>query len=362
MATLDHNPLGTLGFEFVEFSAPDAAGLDNLHRLFLQMGFAMVARHRRKNVFLYRQGDIRFVVNQDDHGYFHDFAREHGPCACAMAFRVMNARHAFEQAVRRGAQPYINADVEAGESHLFAVRGIGSSILYFVDTESDIWGSDFIDLPVDTAATAAAGLLRVDHLTHNVRRGRMDYWAGFYERLGGFREIRHFDIEGRLTGLRSRAMVSPCGNIRIPINESVDDHSQIEEYLRLHHGEGIQHIALATDDIVSTVRGLAACGVPFLTTPATYYDAIGQRIPGHGENLVELQSLGILLDGGTQGEGVLLQVFTDTLVGPLFFEIIQRKGNEGFGEGNFTALFDAMERDQIRRGVLSDDAGEQAHG
>lgn len=361
MAALDNNPLGTLGFEFVEFSAPDAAGLDNLHRLFLRMGFAMTAKHRRKNVFLYRQGDIRFVVNQDDHGYFHAFAREHGPCACAMAFRVMHARHAFEHAVRRGAMPYISADVEAGESHLFAVRGIGSSILYFVDDQSDIWASDFVDLPVDGSVMAGAGLLRVDHLTHNVRRGRMDHWAGFYERIGHFREIRHFDIEGRLTGLRSRAMVSPCGNIRIPINESVDDQSQIEEYLRLHQGEGIQHIALATDDIASTVRSLAACGIPFMATPATYYETVTQRVTGHGENLAELQSLGILIDGDVQREGVLLQVFTDTLVGPLFFEIIQRKGNEGFGEGNFTALFDALERDQIRRGVLTDSAGDHTH-
>jgi 4-hydroxyphenylpyruvate dioxygenase len=361
MAAIDSNPMGTLGFEFVEFSAPDAAGLDDLHRLFLRMGFAMVGKHRRKNVFLYRQGDVRFVVNQDDHGYFHEFARQHGPCACAMAFRVLDARHAFEHAVRRGALPYINVDVEAGESHLFAVRGIGSSILYFVDAQSDIWANDFIALPVN-ADTAGRGLLHVDHLTHNVRRGRMDQWAAFYERIGHFREIRHFDIEGRLTGLRSRAMVSPCGNIRIPINESVDDHSQIEEYLRLHHGEGIQHIALATDDIVATVRGLAACGVPFMATPATYYERVSTRLPGHRENMAELQSLGILIDGDPLQEGVLLQVFTETLVGPLFFEIIQRKGNEGFGEGNFAALFDAMERDQIRRGVLPDGGGEHTHG
>jgi 4-hydroxyphenylpyruvate dioxygenase len=203
-----------------------------------------------------------------------------------------------------------------------------------------------------------AGLTYIDHLTHNLHRGRMKEWADFYERLFNFREVRYFDIEGKLTGLKSKAMTSPCGKIRIPINESSDDKSQIAEYLDLYHGEGIQHIALGTDDIYAAVDGMRRRGVQFQDTIATYYDLVNRRLPNHGENLEELKRLRILIDGAThQGapNELLLQIFTQTVIGPIFFEIIQRKGDQGFGEGNFRALFESIELDQVRRGVLKDE-------
>jgi 4-hydroxyphenylpyruvate dioxygenase len=198
-----------------------------------------------------------------------------------------------------------------------------------------------------------AGLLHIDHLTHNVMRGNMDKWAGFYEKLFNFREIRYFDIEGKKTGLLSRAMTSPCGKIRIPINESQDDKSQIEEYLREYRGEGIQHIALGTSDILRTVDVLREQGVQFQDTPDTYYEGVDKRVGRHGENIEELSKRRVLIDGNPEkGEGLLLQIFTQNVIGPIFFEIIQRKGNDGFGEGNFKALFESIELDQMRRGVL----------
>jgi 4-hydroxyphenylpyruvate dioxygenase len=351
MAQAHDNPMGTDGFEFVEYTAPDP---ELLRTLFERMGFPVTARHRSKNVTLHRQGDINFIINAEAGGFGQAFAREHGPSACAMAFRVDDAAFAYRRALELGAQP---GPQTAGpmELNIPSIQGIGGSLIYLVDRYGErgtIYDVDFrtVEPP---APIEDAGLAFVDHLTHNVQRGNMDKWAGFYERLFNFREIRYFDIEGKKTGLLSRAMTSPCGKIRIPINESQDDKSQIEEYLKIYRGEGIQHIALATADIYRTVDVLRAHGVAFQDTPDTYYEGVDARVKGHRERLDELARRRILIDGNAEsGEGVLLQIFTQNVIGPIFFEIIQRKGNEGFGEGNFRALFESIELDQMRRGVL----------
>jgi 4-hydroxyphenylpyruvate dioxygenase len=343
------NPMGTDGFEFVEFAAPDP---QPLRALFDGMGFSLVGRHRSKDVTLHRQGHIQFIINAEPHSFASAFALDHGPSACAIAFRVHDAGAAFRRALSLGAKAG-PATPGPMELNIPCIEGVGHSLIYLVDQRSgpSIYDVDFI--PVALVSGESAGLTVIDHLTNNVMRGKMDAWAGFYERLFNFREVRYFDIEGRVTGLISRAMTSPCGKIRIPINESQDDRSQIEEYLRDYRGEGIQHIALGTDDIYRTVRVLRERGVPFQDTPDTYYEGIDARVPGHRESVAELAKQRILIDGNPQaGEGVLLQIFTKNAIGPIFFEIIQRKGNEGFGEGNFRALFESIELDQMRRGVL----------
>ena len=344
------NPMGTDGFEFVEYTAPDP---QLLRDLFARMGFPVKARHRSKNVTLHGQGAINFIINAEPDSFAQQFARTHGPSACAMGFRVEDAAYAYRRALELGAKP---GPQNAGpmELNIPCIEGIGGSLIYLVDRYGDrsIYDVDFRQVPPPPGAQEA-GLTLIDHLTHNVRRGNMNVWAGFYEKLFNFREIRYFDIEGKQTGLFSRAMTSPCGKIRIPINESQDDKSQIEEYLREYRGEGIQHIALATDDIYRTVDVLRGHGIAFQDTPDTYYEGIEARVPGHGEPLEELRRRRILIDGNPEkGEGLLLQIFTANVIGPIFFEIIQRKGNEGFGEGNFRALFESIELDQMRRGVL----------
>ena len=350
MSDLADNPMGTDGFEFVEYTAPDP---QLLRSLFERLGFPVTARHRSKNVTLHRQGEINFIINAEPASFAQAFARAHGPSACAMAFRVRDAAAAYSRALALGAKP---GPQSAGpmELNIPCIEGIGGSLIYLVDLygERSIYDVDFRAVSA-AAATDTPGLTLIDHLTHNVGRGRMDVWAGFYEKLFNFREIRYFDIEGQHTGLLSRAMTSPCGKIRIPINESQDDKSQIEEYLREYQGEGIQHIALATGNIYRTVDVLRSQGVAFQDTPETYYAGVSARVPGHHEPLEELRRRRILIDGNPQkGEGVLLQIFTQNVIGPIFFEIIQRKGNEGFGEGNFRALFESIEQDQIRRGVI----------
>ena len=341
------NPAGTDGFEFIEYTAPDTHALAEL---FEAMGFSAAARHRSKEVILYRQGDINFVINHDPHSFARAFARVHGPSVCAFAIRVRDAAAALQHVIKHGAKPYYTP-VGPEELEIPAIRGIGGSVVYFVDRygEKSIYEVDFV--PLDTVERREMGLTRIDHLTHNVHRGRLDEWANFYRRLFNFREIRHFDIHGVATGLKSRAMVSPCGRIRIPINEPSDDKSQVQEYIAAYRGEGIQHIALAADDIYTTVEKLKQRGVQFMGVPGGYYNALDERLPGHGEDVERLRRNAILIDGARE-RGLLLQIFTKTVIGPIFFEIIQRKGNEGFGEGNFRALFEAIERDQIARGVI----------
>jgi 4-hydroxyphenylpyruvate dioxygenase len=348
------NPMGTDGFEFVEYTAPDP---QLLRDLFTRMGFPAVAKHKRKDVTLHRQNDINFIINSEAGSYAEDYANAHGPSACAMAFRVKDAKKAHKRALDLGATN-VETDVSEGELDIPAIEGIGGSRLFFVDrygTNGSIYevDFDFFEDAQQLEADHASHLTYIDHLTHNVHRGRMAVWADFYERLFNFREIRYFDIEGKQTGLFSKAMTSPCGKIRIPLNESQDDKSQIEEFLREYKGEGIQHIALGSDDIYSAVDVLRDRGIPFQDTPGTYYEMLPERIHGHDESIPELKKRGILMDGApTEGQGLLLQIFTQNVIGPIFFEIIQRKGNEGFGEGNFKALFESIELDQVRRGVL----------
>jgi 4-hydroxyphenylpyruvate dioxygenase len=353
-APLWDNPVGTDGFEFVEYTAPDTAALDDLFR---QMGFNRVARHRSKDVSLYRQGSINFVVNAEPKSLAQQFAREHGPSACAMAFRVKDAAQALRVALAAGARE-VKGTVGPMELNIPAIEGIGGSLIYLVDhlTGPTIYDTDFVAEPGVEAAPVGAGLAEIDHLTHNVNKGRMDYFYDFYRRIFNFREHQYFDISGEYTGLTSRALSAPCGKIRIPINESKfeagsEQVDQIQEFIQQYHGEGIQHVALRTNNIFDTLDRLRANGLKFMTPPPdTYYEMLEERVPGHGQTIEELQKRGILLDGA-KGRFVL-QIFTETLIGPIFFEVIDRRGDDGFGQGNFRALFVSMERDQIRRGVL----------
>ena len=354
------NPLGLDGFEFVEFSAPEKGGLEPV---FTAMGFTLIARHRSKDVQLWRQGGINLIANYEPRSPAAYFTAEHGPSACGMGWRVRDAARAYAEAIERGAEP---VEVRTGpmELRLPAFRGIGGSIIYLIDRyEIDgngalsIYDIDFVYEPGVDRHPMGAGLQLIDHLTHNVYGGRMAYWAAFYERIAGFREIRYFDIKGEYTGLTSKAMTAPDGKIRIPLNEEGKaGGGQIDEFLRAYNGEGIQHIAFICDDLLAAWDKLRAFGTPFMTAPPeTYYEMLDERLPGHGEPVGELQRRGILLDGSTRDGDprLLLQIFSETQIGPVFFEFIQRKRDEGFGEGNFTALFESMERDQVRRGALN---------
>ena len=354
------NPLGLDGFEFIEFSAPDKGVLDPV---FTAIGFTRVARHRSKDVELWRQGGINLIANYEPESPAAYFAAEHGPSACGMGWRVRDAAKALAIAHEQGAEP---VEVKAGpmELHLPAIRGIGGSIIYLIDRYASpenpdaltIYDIDFVNEPGVDPHPTGAGFGVIDHLTHNVYRGRMAHWAAFYERVFGFREIRYFDIKGEYTGLTSKAMTAPDSKIRIPLNEEGQaGGGQIEEFLRAHNGEGIQHIAFLCDDLIACWDRLKALGAPFMDPPPdTYYEMLDERLPGHGEPVEELRRRGILLDGATDGSDprLLLQIFSKTMIGPVFFEFIQRKRDEGFGEGNFTALFESIERDQIRRGTL----------
>jgi 4-hydroxyphenylpyruvate dioxygenase len=363
------NPMGTAGFEFIEYAAPDPKAMGEL---FERMGFRAIARHRHKNVVLYRQGGINFIVNAEPDSFAQRFARLHGPSICAIAFRVQDAKAAYERAVSLGAWGYAG-QAGPGELNIPAIKGIGDSLIYLVDRwrgkngakPGDIGNIGFYDVDFEPLPGVDAqealdppgfGLTYIDHLTHNVHRGRMAEWSEFYERLFNFREIRYFDIEGQATGVKSKAMTSPCGKIRIPINEEGNDKAgQIQEYLDKYHGEGIQHIALGSTNLYDTVDALQLAGVKLLDTSETYYELLPRRIPSLPEDIDALKQRNILVDG-MPGE-LLLQIFSENQLGPIFFEFIQRKGNEGFGEGNFKALFETMELDQMRRGVLAKDAG-----
>ncbi len=355
MADLFENPMGLMGFEFVEFASPNPGQLESL---FERLGFTRVAEHRSKKVALYRQGAINFIINDEPHSVASYFAAEHGPSACGMAFRVQNAPQAYARALELGAQPL---EIPTGpmELRLPAIKGIGGAPLYLIDRFEEgksIYDIDFEFVKGVERHPVGYGLKLIDHLTHNVYRGRMAYWGSFYERLFNFREIRYFDIKGEYTALTSRAMTAPDGKIRIPLNEEASGKGgQIEEFLLQFNGEGIQHIALLSDDILASVDSLRKAGVPMMSAPpAAYYEMLSERMPGHGEDVAGLQMRGILLDGTTEKDGtrLLLQIFSETLLGPVFFEFIQRKGDEGFGEGNFKALFESIERDQIKRGVI----------
>lgn len=354
MTDLFENPMGLDGFEFVEFTAKERGILEPV---FESMGFTLVAKHKSKQVELWRQGDINLISNYEPKSHAAYYAEEHGPSACGMAFRVKDAQAAYAQALEKGAQP---VEITTGpmELRLPAIKGIGGATVYLIDRyegTNTIYDIDFNWIEGVDRHPEGCGFHTLDHLTHNVYRGRMAYWAEYYENLFNFREIRFFDIKGEYTGLTSKAMTAPDGKIRIPLNEEAGGGGQIEEYLMEYNGEGIQHIAFACDDIFACWDRLKKQGIKFMTAPpSTYYDMLEERLPGHGEPVDELQTRGILLDG-TTGDGkprLLLQIFSDTLLGPVFFEFIQRKEDDGFGEGNFKALFESIERDQVERGVI----------
>ena len=359
MSDLFENPMGLMGFEFVEFASPTP---NTLEPLFEKLGFVLVARHRSKDVVLYRQGQINFIVNREPKSPAGYFAAEHGPCACGMAFRVRDSHLAYARALELGAQP-MEMPTGPMELNLPAIKGIGGAPLYLIDRFEDgqsIYDIDFKFIEGVDRRPLGHGFSIIDHLTHNVYRGRMGFWGGFYEKIFNFREIRYFDIQGVHTGLTSRAMTAPDGKIRIPLNEeSGKGNGQIEEFLMQFNGEGIQHIALLCDDLIASVDSLQMAGVPLMTAPnEVYYEMLQERLPGHGEPTAELQTRGILLDGSTAGgkPRLLLQIFSQTLLGPVFFEFIQRKLDDGFGEGNFKALFESLERDQVRRGAITVEA------
>jgi 4-hydroxyphenylpyruvate dioxygenase len=345
------NPLGLDGFEFAEFTSPEPA---KMAETFERLGFTAYARHPKLKVTRYKQGGINLLLNEEPTGQAADFRAAHGPSANGMAFRVDNAAEAYKFAIAKGAKPL---DVNGGAlgEGAYTLLGIGGLVLYLTDRYGDRGtlydGWDQVPGAAEAEARNSVGLDTLDHLTHNVRRGEMRTWSEFYGKVFGFEEQKYFDIKGQATGLFSQAMIAPDGAIRIPLNESQDEHSQIEEYLRDYNGEGIQHLALSTDDIYATVEKLRERGVSLQDTIETYYELIDKRVKGHSEDVERLRKNRILLDGSLE-EGLLLQIFTNNLFGPIFFEIIQRKGNEGFGNGNFQALFESIELDQIRRNVI----------
>ncbi len=347
------NPAGTDGFEFLEFIAETP---DELHKLFTDMGFVKTGQHKSQPVELWQQGDVNFIINSNPDGFAKQFYKQHGPSVPGMAFRVKDLDAAYDHVIAQGAKPYAGMESDWTDDQVRIIHGIGGNLLYLVDEYGDcnIYSSLFdMDQEAVAKAQSDAKLTYVDHVTHNVFKGDMDQWASFYVDLFNFYQIRYFDIQGKFTGLHSRALTSPCKKISIPINEPTDEGSQIQEYLDIYKGEGIQHIALGADDIYKSVEELKAIGMKFLDTPMTYYRMIDDRLPGHGEPLDRMKDDRVLIDGSTKnGVETLLQIFTETVIGPVFFEIIQRKGDEGFGEGNFQALFDSMELDQIERGVL----------
>jgi len=353
--TTFENPMGIDGFEFVEFAAP-AEQRDRLHDYFRKLGFTAVLRHRSRPITVYRQGGVNFLVNDDPDSFAAEFAEAHGPCACGFAIRFRKpADEVYRTVLSNGGQA-IEPKAETRAVPAPVVQGIGDCMLYLVDRygqAGSIYDADFEPIPGVDQQPAGFGLTFIDHLTHNLYFGNMAKWSDYYERLFNFREIRYFDIKGAKTGLLSKAMTAPDGIVRIPLNESNDPKSQINEYLDAYNGEGIQHIACFTDDIYETVEKMRAAGVEFLDTPDTYFDVIDQRVPDHGEDVARLARNKILIDADPETkQRKLLQIFTQNAIGPIFFEIIQRKGNEGFGEGNFQALFESIERDQMRRGVL----------
>lgn len=346
------NPAGTDGFEFVEFAHPQP---EELRSLFARMGYELTARHKTRDIELWQQGDVTYVLTNDPASHAARFVAEHGPCAPSMGWRVVNAAHAFDHAVKMGAQPYTNADKALDVP---AIVGIGGSLIYFIDQYGEgrhPYGDfDFVAAP----KPAGVGFHYLDHLTHNVQKGNMDKWFGFYSDIFGFKQIRFFDIEGKFTGLHSRALTSPCGRIRIPVNEDRGETGQIVEYLKRYNGEGIQHIAVGCDNIYDATDEIAARGLKFMPKPPiAYYELSKTRVVGHEEPIDRMAKNGILIDGEGVVDGgetrILLQVFSKTVIGPIFFEFIQRKGDDGFGEGNFKALFESIERDQIERGVIA---------
>ena len=349
----EQNPAGTDGFEFVEFAHPDP---EILRALFTKMGYVHVANHRTRKIELWQQGDITYVINAEPGSHAASFIQEHGPCCPSMAWRVVDAEHALKHAVACGAKSY---DGPGKTMDVPAIIGIGGSLIYFVDKYYEVspYNEEF-DW-ISSAHPNGLGFYYLDHLTHNVFKGNMDVWFKFYGDLFNFKEIRFFDIEGKYTGLLSRALTSPCGRIRIPINEDRGEEGQIVNYLKKYNGEGIQHIAVGAHDIYDSVDAIAERGIKFMPgPPESYYRLSKERVVNHKEPLHRMKCHGILIDGEGVVDGgetkILLQIFSKTVIGPIFFEFIQRKGDDGFGEGNFKALFESIEAEEIARGAYAE--------
>ena len=343
------NPLGLRGIAFIEFASHDPAYVD---RVFKGLGFSKLMRHNEKKLFYYRQNDIHFLLNHGETGFERAFAEQHGQSICAMGWRVDNAVQAYAKAIERGALPFNSGKAGVCDFGMPAIYGIGDSIIYFVgeDDEPDMLQREGFVPMESPELVEEKGFLRVDHLTNNVYKGTMAYWADFYKNIFGFTEVRYFDIKGQKTGLTSFALRSPDGSFSIPINEGNESKSQIEEYLRDYRGPGVQHLALLTTDLLSSLDRIEDAGIDMLDIDAEYYEEAFQRVPQVTEDRDHIKRHEVLIDG--DAEGYLLQIFTKNLFGPIFFELIQRKNHEAFGEGNFTALFKSIERDQERRGVL----------
>lgn len=339
------NPCHLDGFSFLEFSSLQP---EDLRHKINDLGFTLMATHQRFPIEVWQQGEILFIINNTPKSQASNHSQIHKIGPCAMGFNVKDSSSAYQTALKNGAKAALPHPVY----NCPAIQGIGGSVIYFTDSKFQIFDSENWQVH-HTKPNPGAGLEYIDHLTHNVHRGQLKTWADFYHDIFGFKEIRDFNIQGQQTGLYSQALGSPCGKIKIPLNESKDEHSQIEEFLHDYNGEGIQHIALHTNNIYNTVNNILNTGVKFLDTPDTYFEMIQQRLPWQNEPVENLQKLKILIDGGPKpDDGLLLQIFTENFFGPVFFEIIQRKGHLGFGEGNFQALFEAIERDQILRGKL----------
>lgn len=342
---MELNPIGLDGMDFIEYSGPDGA---RLAEIFEQLGFVEIAKHKQQDLRLFRQGDINFLISQETQNFAAQFGKAHGQSICSTGFRVKDAQVAFKNAVERGAKPY---DGQLKTTFPYpAIYGIGDSLVYFIESYGEKTIYDDFEFTVEDRFPKGKGLTLIDHMTNNVPQGEMQKWCDFYENIFNFKERRFFDIKGGQTGLISKVMRSPCGKITIPINEPTDDKSQIQEYIEEYNGSGIQHVALLTEEICPSISAIRKAGIPVLDIPPTYYEAIPERLPQVTEDLKCLEELQILVDGDS--EGYLLQLFTQNLIGPIFFEFIQRKNHYGFGEGNFQALFEAIERDQKRRGFL----------
>mgnify|MGYP001212392472 CR=1 FL=1 len=344
------NPVGITGFDFIEFSSKDPSGLEKIFRDF---GFSKKKKVVGKEIYYYHQNDIHFLINNDPDSAARAFNTSHGPCASATGWRVHDAQKAFEVALSRGAKPAPRSDYtnQTGDP-LPGIVGVGGSTIYFIDNHDDPQRWEklcFEDLP-EPDTVAERGFFLIDHLTNNVHQGQLEPLANFYKNVFGFTEVRYFDIDGKQTGLLSYALRSPCGSFCIPINESKDEKSQIQEYLNEYNGEGIQHIAFLTPNILKTMETLKDAEIETLDIDADYYNEVFKKVPGVTEDHQKIQDFNLLVDGNSNG--YLIQIFTKNLIGPIFFEFIQRKNHSGFGEGNFGALFRAIERDQEKRGVL----------
>jgi len=340
-----NNPIGLKGIAFLEFSA-DADF--NMGALFEKFGFSKLFQHKSGIVDAFKQNDIVFLVNEGD-GFAGHFRTTHGPSASGMGMFVEDAKFAYEESIKRGARAFDPTESTKAAYNLPAIYGIGDSLIYFVDNPTEFFEAEFKD-HANPTVVPDKGFHTIDHLTNNVMKGTLIQWADFYKNIFGFTEVRYFDIRGDETGLLSYALRSPDGSFCIPINEGTEAKSQIEEYLREYKGPGIQHIALATESLLDSLDQMEGTGVNFLDIDDEYYDTVYNRVPNVTEDHARIKKHNVLVDGDE--EGYLLQIFTHNAVGPIFFELIQRKNHLAFGEGNFGALFRSIERDQRRRGVL----------